>query len=239
MTLPRRLHFGGRLRPRRLGAHIRDSAICRHNVGHILIVLFQLHKVGNVEEGIALQANVNEGRLHARQHAGYAAFVDGPCQRVFIFAFEVDFGEKIVFHQAHLGFVGRGRDKQLLIHGHSGPALTHSRKPGGLHRGGARKETGGSSVAILAPHGGRLGRGRFLPGRVRCTSLGIFCTFRFLSARFVTALSDRFRSGGRFPASTSCLKDKSSGSRFKDYKRWYLILLNQPVHLISFRFRSG
>jgi len=30
--------------------------------------------------------------------------------------------------------------------------------------------------------------------------LGIFCTFRFLAAGFVTALSDRFGSGGRFPA---------------------------------------
>jgi hypothetical protein len=29
--------------------------------------------------------------------------------------------------------------------------------------------------------------------------LGIFCTFRFLAAGFVTALSDRFRSGGPFP----------------------------------------
>ena len=61
---------------------------------------------------------------------------------------------------------------------------------------------GGSSVATRAPHGGRLGLGRFLPNRIRCTSLGIFCTFRFASAGFVTALSDRFRSGGRFPASS-------------------------------------
>jgi hypothetical protein len=60
---------------------------------------------------------------------------------------------------------------------------------------------GGSSVAMLAPHGGRLGLGRLLPDRIRCTSLGIFCTVRFTSAGFVTALSDRFRSGGRFPAS--------------------------------------
>src|ERR1700691_76904 len=75
-----------------------------------------------------------------------------------------------------------------------------SRRIDGFHRGEARKETGGSSFAMLAPHGGRLGPGRFLPVRVRCTSLGIFCTVRFSSAGFVTALSDRFRSGGRFPA---------------------------------------
>jgi hypothetical protein len=55
---------------------------------------------------------------------------------------------------------------------------------------------------MLAPDGGRLGPERFLPDRIRCTSLGIFCTIRFPSAGFVTALSDRFQSGGRFPASS-------------------------------------
>jgi len=59
---------------------------------------------------------------------------------------------------------------------------------------------------MLAPDGGRLGPGRFLPDRVRCISLGIFCTlllhYSLSSAGFVTALSDRFRSGGRFPASS-------------------------------------
>jgi len=55
---------------------------------------------------------------------------------------------------------------------------------------------------MLAPYWGRMGWGRFLPDLLRCTSLGIFCTFRFSSAGFVTALSDRFRSGGRFPASS-------------------------------------
>ena len=57
---------------------------------------------------------------------------------------------------------------------------------------------------MLAPHGGRVGLGRFLRDRIRCTSLGVFilCTVRFSSAGFVTALSDRFRSGGRFPASS-------------------------------------
>ena len=53
---------------------------------------------------------------------------------------------------------------------------------------------------MLAPDRGRLGPGSFLPDRIRCASLGIFCTYRFTSAGIVTALSDRFRSGGRFPA---------------------------------------
>ena len=73
-----RLQFGGfRLGACRLLAHILNSPIRRHNIGDILVVLFQLHKVGNVEEGVAFQPDVNKGRLHARKDSGYAAFVDG------------------------------------------------------------------------------------------------------------------------------------------------------------------
>jgi hypothetical protein len=57
---------------------ILHSTIRWHNVGQILVVLFQLHKVGNIEEGVALQADVDEGRLHSGKHPGYAALVDGP-----------------------------------------------------------------------------------------------------------------------------------------------------------------
>ncbi len=67
----------GSLGPRRLLAHILHAAIGRNHVGQIVVVLFQLHKVGNVEEGVALQADVDESRLHAGQHARDAAFVDG------------------------------------------------------------------------------------------------------------------------------------------------------------------
>src|SRR5579863_5443292 len=70
---------------------------------------------------------------------------------------------------------------------------------GGFHRGRARKETGGSSVARLAPNWGRLGTGRFLPVRIRCTSLGIFCTVRFLSAGICDRTLRPFPVGGPFP----------------------------------------
>src|SRR5258708_25594903 len=54
-----------------------------HDVSHVLVVFLQFHKIGNVQESIALQAHVDESRLHARQHAGYAALVDGPRKGVF------------------------------------------------------------------------------------------------------------------------------------------------------------
>jgi hypothetical protein len=74
-------------------------------------MLLQLHEVGNVEKGIAFQADVNERRLHARKHAGYAAFVDGSCKGVLVLALKINLREQIVFDQAHLGFVGGRRDK--------------------------------------------------------------------------------------------------------------------------------
>jgi hypothetical protein len=68
-----------------------------------------------------------------------------------------------------------------------------------VYRRRPRKEMGGWSVARLAPVRGRLGPGRFLPGRIRCTSLGIFCTVSLCVCRVVTALSDRLKVGGPLP----------------------------------------
>ena len=62
-----------------------------------LFLVFQLHKVGDVEEGVALQPNVDKCRLHAGEHPGDAPVVNGSGQRVLVFAFVIDFRELIVF----------------------------------------------------------------------------------------------------------------------------------------------
>jgi hypothetical protein len=58
---------------------------------------------------------------------------------------------------------------------------------------------GGSSVAMLAPYGGRLGLGRLLPNRIRCTSLGIFCTVSLCVCRVCDRTLRPFPVGGPFP----------------------------------------
>jgi hypothetical protein len=63
-----------------------------------IFAVFQLHKVRDVKEGIAFQPDVHECGLHSWKHAGDAAFVDGSCQGVFVFEFEVNLGELIVLH---------------------------------------------------------------------------------------------------------------------------------------------
>jgi hypothetical protein len=44
-----------------------------------VVVVFKIFKeIADVQEGVAIQADVYEGRLHARQHARNTAFVDTP-----------------------------------------------------------------------------------------------------------------------------------------------------------------
>jgi len=51
----------GGLEPSGLLAQVGHVAVCWDHVGQIVVVLFQLHEVGNVEEGVALKANVDKG----------------------------------------------------------------------------------------------------------------------------------------------------------------------------------
>jgi len=68
-------------------------------------VFLLFKKVGDVEEGVALQANVDKCRLHAWQDAGDLAFVHGAGKGVFVFAFVMDFDELFVFNDGETGFV--------------------------------------------------------------------------------------------------------------------------------------
>jgi hypothetical protein len=63
------------LAPRRRLIRLRGSKIGGNFLDFIFVL--QLHEVGNIEERIALQANIHECGLHAWQNAGYAAFIDG------------------------------------------------------------------------------------------------------------------------------------------------------------------
>ena len=46
-----------------------------------VVILELVDDVGDVKEGIAVEPEVDEGRLHAGQDLGYAAFVDVPDDR--------------------------------------------------------------------------------------------------------------------------------------------------------------
>ena len=57
-----------------------------------VIVIFKIFEnVADVQEGVAIEANVHESGLHAGKHAGDAAFVDATDQRELFFALDVNF----------------------------------------------------------------------------------------------------------------------------------------------------
>ena len=48
------------------------------------------HEVGDVQKGVAFQADIHKCRLHAGQHARYAPVIDGAGERVLVLALVVD-----------------------------------------------------------------------------------------------------------------------------------------------------
>ena len=64
-------------------------------VGFFLV--FQLEKVSYIQEGVALESDVDKCRLHTWKHAGDAPVIDRARQSVLVFAFVIDFRELIVF----------------------------------------------------------------------------------------------------------------------------------------------
>ncbi len=74
------------------------------------------HEVRDVEEGVALQANVHEGGLHAGQDAGDSAVIDGAGEGVFVLALVVDLGEGVAFDDGEPGLMRRGGDIDFFRH---------------------------------------------------------------------------------------------------------------------------
>ena len=57
-----------------------------------VIVIFEIFEnVADVQEGIAIQADIHEGGLHAGEDAGNSAFIDAADERELFFAFDVNF----------------------------------------------------------------------------------------------------------------------------------------------------
>ncbi len=73
--------------------------------------------VGDVEERGLLVADVDEGRLHAREHPGHATLVDVADDALVFFTLEVELGDVTVFHQRDAGLAARGVDDEDAAHG--------------------------------------------------------------------------------------------------------------------------
>jgi len=57
----------------------------------VIVVLEVFENIADVQEGVAVEANVHEGGLHAGEDAGDFTFVDAADEREFFFPLDVDF----------------------------------------------------------------------------------------------------------------------------------------------------
>ena len=71
----------------------------------------------NVQERVALEPDVDEGRLHPRKHLGHSSFVDVANDAALILAFDENFDDLIVLENRHARVVARRGDDHLLVHG--------------------------------------------------------------------------------------------------------------------------
>jgi hypothetical protein len=69
---------------------VRDGV--RGFVAVTVIVIFQIFKnVGDIEECVAVETDVDESRLHTGKNASDAAFVNAADEGEFFFALDIDF----------------------------------------------------------------------------------------------------------------------------------------------------
>jgi hypothetical protein len=71
---------------------LRRGVAMRIAVPMSVVVIFKIFEnVADVQEGISVEADIDEGGLHTRKDAGDAAFVDATDQREFLFALDINF----------------------------------------------------------------------------------------------------------------------------------------------------
>jgi hypothetical protein len=94
-----------RLGTRQLGLRLRMRAA--YNLLEVFLIFLLFEEIRDVEERVAFESDVDECRLHSRQHPGHAAFVNGSRERVLVLALKIDFGKLFVFYDRNFGFVRR------------------------------------------------------------------------------------------------------------------------------------
>jgi hypothetical protein len=82
--------------------------------------LLRVQHVGDIEKAVALEAQIDEGRLHAGKDFGNAAFVNVADDSPISFTLDEDLRGQIVLENGHARFVAiRGND-HFLVHGFLG-----------------------------------------------------------------------------------------------------------------------
>ena len=82
-------------------------------VGRVFLLF---HKVGDVKERVAFQAQVYECGLHTGEHPGDSSFVNGPGERVLIFALVIDLCELFIFKDGQTRLMRRAGNTYFFCH---------------------------------------------------------------------------------------------------------------------------
>ena len=86
-----------------------------------LELLDRVDDVGDVEEAVALEADVNERRLHAGQHLRHPALVDVADDAALPLALDEDLDDQVVLEDGHPRLVAVRGDDHLLVHSQTPP----------------------------------------------------------------------------------------------------------------------
>ena len=73
-------------------------------------------EIRDVQERIAFQSQIDERRLHPRQHARNSSFMDASRQGILRPPLKVNLDQLVVFENRHLGLVAVRRNHQLFTH---------------------------------------------------------------------------------------------------------------------------
>jgi hypothetical protein len=95
---------GARIRPRRTGCLAFSGTGAKGG-----------HEIGHVQEGGALEPDINEGRLHAGQHAHNLAEVDVAHQPALQRALDMQLLHRTMLDHGHAGFLRRPIDQNFLL----------------------------------------------------------------------------------------------------------------------------
>src|SRR5262249_38163726 len=80
------------------------------------VELLRVDHIVDIEEPVALEAEVDEGGLHAGQNLRHAPLVDVADDAALALALDEDFGDEIVLEDGHHGLVAVRGGVQLLLH---------------------------------------------------------------------------------------------------------------------------
>ncbi|MNT04563.1 hypothetical protein D3C72_1391460 [compost metagenome] len=84
--------------------------------GAVAVGIPWMPDIGHVQEGGALQADVDKGRLHAGQHAHHLAQVDIADQPARERAFDMQFLDGGLLHDGNARLLGRDVDEDVFSH---------------------------------------------------------------------------------------------------------------------------